>query len=50
MLNRVDSHGFSWSAATNGIRGMDLSFDPQGLYANGSDGRGHGFQLRCLSE
>ncbi len=46
----VGYFGFSWSSATSGIYGLDLNFYSQHLYTSYSDYRGHGFQLRCLSE
>ncbi|WP_300400623.1 hypothetical protein [uncultured Rikenella sp.] len=46
----VGYNGFSWSSATSGIYGLDLNFTSRYLYASYSDGRAHGFQLRCLSE
>ncbi|WP_304708402.1 hypothetical protein [uncultured Rikenella sp.] len=46
----IGDFGYSWSSATNGIRGMDLNFSSQTLGASSSDYRAHGFQLRCLSE
>ncbi|WP_300829367.1 hypothetical protein [uncultured Rikenella sp.] len=49
-LSSVGYYGFSWSSATSGIYGLDLYFGSQTLLTNNSDGRGHGFQLRCLSE
>ncbi len=46
----VGFHGFSWSSATRGIDGLDLSFNSQHLGTSRSDHRAGGFQLRCLSE
>ncbi|WP_294592151.1 hypothetical protein [uncultured Rikenella sp.] len=46
----VGYSGFSRSSATNDIYGLYLGFDSQYLYTCRSDNRGHGFQLRCLSE
>ncbi|WP_294591342.1 hypothetical protein [uncultured Rikenella sp.] len=42
--------GFSWSSVTGGVYGLDLNFFSQHLLTSNSDSRGHGFQLRCLSE
>ncbi|WP_297626722.1 hypothetical protein [uncultured Rikenella sp.] len=46
----VGNYGSSWSSVTSGIYGQDLNFHSQYQYTSGSDGRGYGFQLRCLSE
>ncbi|WP_294598212.1 hypothetical protein [uncultured Rikenella sp.] len=46
----VGNNGFSWSFTTGGIYGLDLNLYSQGLSTSSSDRRGHGFQLRCLSE
>ncbi|WP_300730560.1 hypothetical protein [uncultured Rikenella sp.] len=46
----VGNEGSVWSASTSGIGGLDLYFHITGLYLNSSNGRGYGFQLRCLSE
>ncbi len=46
----IGNFGYSWSSATSGISGLDLNFNSQHLYTSYSDYRGHGFQLRCLSE
>ncbi len=50
VLNGVGNHGYSWSAASSGIRGLELYFRSQYLDPSLSDYRAHGFQLRCLSE
>ncbi|WP_300681838.1 hypothetical protein [uncultured Rikenella sp.] len=42
--------GFSWSSAVSGTIGVFLDFYTQNFYPSGVDGRGHGLQLRCLSE
>jgi len=49
-LVNIGKYGFSWSAATSGVAGLDLSFSSQTLNTRTADHRGHGFQLRCLSE
>ncbi|WP_297627693.1 hypothetical protein [uncultured Rikenella sp.] len=44
-------HGYSWSSsATNGTYGFFLWFATEVLVPCHSLYRGHGFQLRCLSE
>ncbi|WP_294599971.1 hypothetical protein [uncultured Rikenella sp.] len=49
-MGGVGLHGYSWSAAVNGISGRFLWFNTQDLYPAHTHYRGHGFQLRCLSE
>ncbi|WP_294592787.1 hypothetical protein [uncultured Rikenella sp.] len=49
-LSGVGNEGSVWSASASGIGGLDLYFHITGLYLNSSNGRGYGFQLRCLSE
>ncbi|WP_300829434.1 hypothetical protein [uncultured Rikenella sp.] len=46
----VGSHGYCWSASVSSIYGRFLWFGTQGLYPSSAHNRGHGFQLRCLSE
>ncbi|WP_300728124.1 hypothetical protein [uncultured Rikenella sp.] len=46
----VGYNGFSWSAATSDIAGLDLNFHSQYLTTCHLGHRGQGFQLRCLSE
>ncbi|WP_304708583.1 hypothetical protein [uncultured Rikenella sp.] len=50
VLHDVGHDGYSWSSATGGIHGLDLTFRAQYLYYSTAHTRGHGFQLRCLSE
>ncbi|WP_294600422.1 hypothetical protein [uncultured Rikenella sp.] len=50
VLMGIGYCGFSRSSATNERSGLNLHFNSQNLYTSGSDYRGHGFQLRCLSE
>ncbi len=49
-LWHVGNRGFVWSSAASSIYGLDLSFSSQYLYPSSVDYRGHGLQLRCLSE
>ena len=49
-LTLVSNNGFSWSSAISGIGGMFLYFNAQSLNPSGAVNRGHGLQLRCLSE
>ncbi|WP_294601083.1 hypothetical protein [uncultured Rikenella sp.] len=46
----VDHDGYSWSSAVNGHTGVFLYFYTQGLNPSRVGHRGHGYQLRCLSE
>ncbi|WP_294600079.1 hypothetical protein [uncultured Rikenella sp.] len=46
----VGRYGYSWSTAVSGTNGMFLDFTAQSLNPSGAVNRGHGFQLRCLSE
>ncbi|WP_304708033.1 hypothetical protein [uncultured Rikenella sp.] len=46
----VGSRGYSWSTAIGWTHGMFLYFDTMILGPSGLDSRGHGLQLRCLSE
>ncbi|WP_304708818.1 hypothetical protein [uncultured Rikenella sp.] len=51
LLGSTGNNGFSWSSAvTKEISGLALSFHSQLFYSSHSDFRGHGLQLRCLSE
>ncbi|WP_300856795.1 hypothetical protein [uncultured Rikenella sp.] len=43
-------NGSSWSSTTNNSNGRDLNLYAQSLSTDNSDYRGHGLQLRCLSE
>ncbi|WP_294601220.1 hypothetical protein [uncultured Rikenella sp.] len=49
-LAYVGNSGYSWSSAVSGTGGVFLGFSTQGLYPSSVSGRGHGLQLRCLSE
>ncbi|WP_294600443.1 hypothetical protein [uncultured Rikenella sp.] len=44
--------GYSWSCTpvTGAVAVRYLDFDTQSLYPSRAHNRGHGFQLRCLSE
>ncbi|WP_300646443.1 hypothetical protein [uncultured Rikenella sp.] len=46
----VCNDGFSWSSAVSRTDGVFLLFYTQYLYPSGANRRGHGYQLRCLSE
>ncbi|WP_297626378.1 hypothetical protein [uncultured Rikenella sp.] len=46
----VGSTGYSLPSSINGIEVVFLSFGTQHLNPQGTNGRGRGFQLRCLSE
>ncbi|WP_294600449.1 hypothetical protein [uncultured Rikenella sp.] len=49
-LVSVCNDGFSWSSAVSRTDGVFLLFYTQYLYPSGANRRGHGYQLRCLSE
>ncbi|WP_300681759.1 hypothetical protein, partial [uncultured Rikenella sp.] len=49
-LMSVGVGGYSWSSAVSGTNGVFLDFGTQTLYPSGVNHRGHGVQLRCLSE
>ncbi|WP_300601577.1 hypothetical protein [uncultured Rikenella sp.] len=49
-LSGVGNNGFGWSSATSGIYGLHLSFYVTWLDPKDILHRGHGLQLRCLSE
>ncbi|WP_294601243.1 hypothetical protein [uncultured Rikenella sp.] len=42
--------GCSWSSTVSGPNGVFLYFYTQNLYPSDVNRRGHGLQLRCLSE
>ena len=44
------NYGYNWSSSFSGTSGVFLNFGTQHLYTSFSDYRGHGHQLRCLSE
>ncbi|WP_294593630.1 hypothetical protein [uncultured Rikenella sp.] len=46
----MGSGGYGWSSDISGFSGLDLNFGPQYLSSDYKGSRGHGFQLRCLSE
>ncbi|WP_299457475.1 hypothetical protein [uncultured Rikenella sp.] len=48
----VGNGGYSWSCTpvTGDVTVRYLDFYTQNLYPSGAHNRGHGFQLRCLSE
>ncbi|WP_300828924.1 hypothetical protein [uncultured Rikenella sp.] len=49
-LLAVGNDGYSWSSATSGISGLDLSFSVVWLPPSFAHYRAYGLQLRCLSE
>ncbi|WP_294594324.1 hypothetical protein [uncultured Rikenella sp.] len=49
-MGGIGRYGYSWSSTTGSLYGQDLNFNAQGLSTSYSDSRGHGLQLRCLSE
>ena len=49
-LCRVGNYGYSYSSAISSANGVFLNFYTQNLYPSYSSNRGHGIQLRCLSE
>ncbi|WP_300829043.1 hypothetical protein [uncultured Rikenella sp.] len=46
----VGDGGYSWSSSFSGTSGVFLTFSTQYLGPSHAHNRGHGFQLRCLSE
>ncbi|WP_304708531.1 hypothetical protein [uncultured Rikenella sp.] len=46
----MGTSGYNWSSAVSGIRGQFLWLNSQNLVPSCSDSRGHGYQLRYLSE
>jgi uncharacterized protein (TIGR02145 family) len=50
FLNRVGSSGFYWSASPNSSNGYYLGFNSSNLYPSNSNGRAHGFSVRCVKE
>ncbi len=50
VLYTVSNYGFSWSSTANDSSGVYLDFSTQYLNPSYVSSRGHGFQLRCLSE
>ncbi|WP_294599037.1 hypothetical protein [uncultured Rikenella sp.] len=46
----IGNGGYGWSLTVNSTFGMGLGFNAQPLHPSHTDYRGHGFQLRCLSE
>ncbi|WP_294599775.1 hypothetical protein [uncultured Rikenella sp.] len=46
----VGNYGFSYSSSVSGSNGMYLNFYVTGLDPHSAYLRGHGLQLRCLSE
>ncbi|WP_294596534.1 hypothetical protein [uncultured Rikenella sp.] len=46
----VGNNGSSWSSAVSETLGVFLAFHTQDLYPSYANNRGHGLQLRCLSE
>ncbi|WP_297831665.1 hypothetical protein [uncultured Rikenella sp.] len=52
VARSVGNSGYSWSCTpvTGDVTVRYLGFYTQGLYPSNAHYRGHGFQLRCLSE
>ncbi len=50
MLRYVGGEGFNWSSAVSGTNGVFLYFYTQNLDSSNAYYRGHGLQMRCLSE
>ncbi|WP_304736238.1 hypothetical protein [uncultured Rikenella sp.] len=50
LLWSTGSNGHSWTAQTNDTYSLHLSFSMQYLLSSYAYYRGHGLQLRCLSE
>ncbi|MDE6500382.1 MAG: hypothetical protein K2K83_06740 [Rikenella sp.] len=46
----VGLNGFNWGSSFAGTYTYRLYFNDGAIYPNGNDGRGYGFQLRCLQE
>ncbi|WP_300727912.1 hypothetical protein [uncultured Rikenella sp.] len=46
----VGNGGYSWASTVSGSNGMNLNFGVTWLNPSSAHNRGHGFQLRCLSE
>ncbi|WP_294593929.1 hypothetical protein [uncultured Rikenella sp.] len=46
----MGSGGYSWSSRVSGNLGIHLDFRMTWLNPGTANGRGFGFQLRCLSE
>ncbi|WP_297624723.1 hypothetical protein [uncultured Rikenella sp.] len=49
-LTNVGNNGYSWSSSFSGTSGVFLNFNTQNLNPSNVNNRGHGLQLRCLSE
>ncbi len=49
-LYGIGEGGYSYSSSVNGSKGMYLGWDATWLLSNNANNRGHGLQLRCLSE
>ena len=49
-LTYVGYDGYSWSSSFSGTSGVFLGFYTQYLSPSYVSSRGHGLQLRCLSE
>ena len=52
IARSLGNHGYSWSCTpvTDDVTVRYLDFNTQGLIPSIAHNRGHGFQLRCLSE
>ena len=49
-LLSVGLSGYNWSSTISSVNGMHLGLSVPWLVPSGTNGRGYGFQLRCLSE
>lgn len=50
VLSAVGSFGYSWSSSPDGVNGINLGFNWQGLGTGSSTSRGFGLQVRCIQE
>ncbi|WP_294600746.1 hypothetical protein [uncultured Rikenella sp.] len=50
IAKEIGNDGFSWGSTVSGASGMTFYFYSQSLLPNSVLSRGHGLQLRCLSE
>lgn len=49
-LLSVGLSGYNWSSTISSVNGMHLGLSVPWLVPSGTNGRGYGFQLCCLSE
>ena len=50
VARSIGHYGYSWSSTVSGSNGEYLDFYTQDLSPSYASYRGHGLQLRCLSE